>query len=71
LARHPVNALFVTGSEDSVIPPCEVRSLFHAAMPESKLIVVPGATHETVPYRFDELVPPVLAWLNKSQSAHP
>ncbi len=64
LARHPVTALFITGTEDNVIPPVEVRSLFTEALPDSKLIVVPEATHETVTYRFNELVPPVLAWLN-------
>jgi pimeloyl-ACP methyl ester carboxylesterase len=67
LARHPVPALFVTGTEDDVIPPSDVRKLFAEALPGSQLIVVPGATHETVPYRFSELLPPVLAWLNTSE----
>jgi pimeloyl-ACP methyl ester carboxylesterase len=64
LSRHPVSALFVTATKDDIIPPEEIRALFHQALPESKLIVVPGATHEALPYYFDELVPPVLAWLN-------
>lgn len=64
LARHPVTALFITGTEDTVIPPAEVRSLFKEALPDSELVVVPGATHETLPYLFDELIPPVLAWLD-------
>lgn len=64
LARHPVTALFVTASEDDVIPPDEVRSLFAESLPGSEFIVVPGATHETVPYYFAELIPPVLAWLD-------
>jgi pimeloyl-ACP methyl ester carboxylesterase len=63
LARHPVAALFVTADGDEVVPPAEVRQLFEMALPGSRLIVVPGATHETVPYHFSELVPPVLAWL--------
>ena len=67
LARHPVTALFITGTEDTVIPPADVRRLFAAALPGSQLIVVPGATHETVPYRFSELLPPVLAWLNTNE----
>jgi len=67
VARHPVTALFITSSEDTVIPPSEVRGLFQEALPGSELIVVPGATHETVPYRFSELVPPVLAWLNTNR----
>jgi pimeloyl-ACP methyl ester carboxylesterase len=68
LARHPVTALFIAGTEDDVIPPAEVRSLFNEALPDSELIVVPGATHETVPYHFSELVPPVLVWLNTNET---
>jgi pimeloyl-ACP methyl ester carboxylesterase len=67
LARHPVTALFVSGTEDNITPSAEVRSLFKEALPGSELIVVPGATHETVTYHFSELVPPVLAWLNTNE----
>jgi pimeloyl-ACP methyl ester carboxylesterase len=67
LARHPVTALFVSGSEDSVIPSADVRKLFEEALPGSELITVPGATHETVTYHFSELIPPVLAWLNTNE----
>jgi pimeloyl-ACP methyl ester carboxylesterase len=63
LARHPVTALFVAGTEDTIASPSDVQSLFKEALPGSELIVVPGATHETVTYHFNELVPPVLAWL--------
>jgi len=65
LARNPVKALFITGDADDVIPSEQVRGLFETALPGSKLIVVPGATHETVPYRFNELLVPVLTWLNE------
>jgi pimeloyl-ACP methyl ester carboxylesterase len=68
LARHPVTALFVSGTEDNIAPPADVRSLFKEALPGSQLIVVPGATHEIVTYRFSELVPPVLAWLNINET---
>ena len=67
LARHPVMALFVSGTEDSVIPLPELRRLYAEALPGSELIVVPGATHETLPYRFNEIVPPVLGWLNPNE----
>jgi pimeloyl-ACP methyl ester carboxylesterase len=63
LARHPVAALFVAGAADTVIPTAAVRQLEAAALPGSELIVVPGATHETLPYHFDELAAPVLKWL--------
>jgi pimeloyl-ACP methyl ester carboxylesterase len=67
LTRHPVSALFVSGAKDKVIPPADMQKLFNEALPESELIVVPGATHETVTYHFSEILPPVLAWLNTSE----
>ncbi len=63
LARHPVAGLFVVGSEDKITPLADVQKLFEAAALGSKLITVPEATHETVPYFFSELSAPVLAWL--------
>jgi len=70
LARHPVTALFVSGTEDNITPLADVRSLFNESLPGSELIVVSGATHETVTYRFSELVPPVLAWLNTNETGY-
>ena len=57
-------ALFVAGAEDKVSPVAEVWKLYEAAAPGSLWGVVPGATHEALPYYFDDLVPPVLAWLD-------
>ena len=68
---HPVSALFVSGTEDNIIPPADVQRLFGEALPGSELIVVPGATHETVTYHFNELVPPVLAWFNTNAPGRP
>jgi len=66
LARRPVTALFVAGAEDKITPVTDVEQLRALAAPGSELIVVPDATHEAVTYFFDELVPPVLAWLSKA-----
>lgn len=63
LARSPVVALFVAGAEDRVTPIGDVRKLYEEAAPGSAWVVVPGATHEAVTYYFDDLVPPMLAWL--------
>ncbi len=63
LDRHPVTALFIAGAEDKVTPPADVKQLHQLASPESKFILVPGATHEAVTYFFPELVPPVSEWL--------
>jgi dienelactone hydrolase len=71
LAQHPVTALFVSATGDNVIPPADVRTLFEEALPDSELIIVSGATHETVTYHFNELVPPVLAWLNTNEPDRP
>ena len=64
LARHSVAALFMAGAEDRVAPPTEVRRLYEQAAPGSELVVVADATHEAVPYYFDELIPPILTWLH-------
>lgn len=67
LARHPVQALIVAASGDKITSTADMEKLFEAAAPGSRLITVPDATHETVTYRFDDLVPPVLDWLDASR----
>jgi pimeloyl-ACP methyl ester carboxylesterase len=67
LARNPVLALFVAGGEDKIMPVGEVRGLYQAAAPGSQWLEVPGATHEAVPYYFDDLAPPLLKWLDQQK----
>ena len=67
LDRHPVNALFIAGAEDKVAPAAGVDKLRRLASPQSRLIVVPGATHEAVTYFFPELLPPVSEWLARDR----
>lgn len=64
LRRDPVTALFVAGGEDKIMPVKDVEQLFSLASPESRIIIVPDATHEALTYYFSDLVPPVLAWLD-------
>jgi pimeloyl-ACP methyl ester carboxylesterase len=64
MSRHPVSALFVAGTNDKITPLADVRKLQALAAPGSKLIVIPGATHETITYDMAALSPPVLAWLS-------
>jgi pimeloyl-ACP methyl ester carboxylesterase len=72
LSRQPVAALFVAGAEDRVIPPADVQGLFEQCATGSEFLIVPNATHEAIPYFFDDLAPPVLAWLrNTPASASP
>jgi len=73
LAQHPISALFVAGGKDEIMPEADVEQLRNLAARESKLIVVPDATHETLTYFMADLTPTVLAWLtnktNQSKSA--
>jgi pimeloyl-ACP methyl ester carboxylesterase len=66
LARHPMTALFISGANDDIIPPADVQRLFEEGLPGSELVEVPDATHETVTYHFNEMSPPVLAWLDST-----
>ncbi len=68
LRRDPVAALFVAGGEDKIAPASVVARLEKMAGPGSRLIVVPGATHEAVTYYFQQLSEPVLQWLNGAKN---
>jgi pimeloyl-ACP methyl ester carboxylesterase len=63
LKRKPVAALFVTGGKDTIAPAGDVELLRSLALPDSRLIVVPEATHEALTYYFTDLKEPVLEWL--------
>jgi pimeloyl-ACP methyl ester carboxylesterase len=64
LRRTPVPALFVAGDEDAIAPTNDVRADYLLASPGSRMIIVPGATHEGLTYYFPELLPEVLPWLD-------
>jgi hypothetical protein len=64
LEQNPVTALIVAADGDRITSSSDMKRLFDAAAPGSELIIVPDATHETVTYHFNELIPPVLKWLN-------
>jgi len=63
VARNPEAVLFVSAADDRIAPLGEVEQLRALAAPASQLVLVPDATHETVLYHFEELVPPVINWL--------
>jgi pimeloyl-ACP methyl ester carboxylesterase len=71
LARDPVAALFIAGTEDDIAPPADVCALFAQAAPRSTLLTIACATHETLPYHFDELTQPVLDWLADQPASPP
>lgn len=63
LDGHSVTALFVAGGDDRISPVSTVRALFDKGGVGSQFVIVPDATHESVPFHFPELVPVVLDWL--------
>ena len=67
LRRRPVTALFIAGENDHIAPAGDVKQLETLAAPGSRLIVVPAATHESLPYCFDDLAGPIIDWLKQSQ----
>lgn len=66
LQRSPVTALFVAGADDNIAPVDEVNRLRAMAAAPSRLLIVPHAAHEAVPYFFNSLVEPVLSWLEQT-----
>jgi pimeloyl-ACP methyl ester carboxylesterase len=66
LSRHSGTALFIAGAGDRISPAAEVHRLLAYAGKPSQFIEVPRATHEALPYFFEDLVPPVLDWLSQA-----
>ena len=64
LDRHAVEALFVAGADDRISPVTDVHMVWEQAGAGSRFLEIPGATHEALPYFFDDLVVPVLEWLD-------
>lgn len=65
LSQHPESVLLIAADDDKIAPLSEVKELRQLASSDSKLIVVPNSTHETVTYHFEDLTAPVLAWLSE------
>ncbi len=69
LTKRPVRALFVATDHDPIAPLKEVRRLFSAALPGSAYERLEHGIHETAPFQFEELLPPVRAWLESAVPA--
>jgi len=65
MMQKPVTALFVAGANDHIAPVKDVEQLRSLALPGSKLVVVTGATHESLTYYFADLGPPIITWLTQ------
>ncbi len=62
-ANHET-ALFVAGEADRIAPPDQVERLYELAGPGNKLLLVPRAAHELLPFYLDALAAPVNDWLS-------
>jgi hypothetical protein len=71
MRRKPVLALFVAGGEDKISPPGEVQQVRELALAGSELVLVRQATHEGLTYYFDDLAPPIIAWLDAGKFSSP
>jgi hypothetical protein len=71
LARTSVPALFVAGGLDAITPVSDVARLHTLAMAGSQIVVIPRATHETLPYWLNELGVPVVNWLAGTPTGSP
>jgi len=67
LKRHPVKALFIAGSADTIMPPSELKDLESLSLPGSQLVIVDKGTHEALTYFFEAMDPPVLKWLKEGR----
>jgi pimeloyl-ACP methyl ester carboxylesterase len=61
--RKPAKALFIVGMEDNITTPLDSSRLKALAAPGSRVLFVPGANHETVPYFFNPVLDATTAWL--------
>lgn len=64
MRRHPVKSLLIVGTHDMVTPPQNVQTLRKMLEPDSKMVLVLRATHETVAYQFKEVAPLVEDWIS-------
>lgn len=69
LAHHPVDALFIAGDQDVITPVTDVQRLAAQAGPASRCVIVPGATHESLPLHLDALEQAVSEWLNAATAS--
>lgn len=65
LRRHAPAALLVAGGDDVITPWPEVERLQSLCAPGSRLHVVLGANHESLPFRFPEIAQAVDRWLRE------
>jgi alpha-beta hydrolase superfamily lysophospholipase len=64
LSQNQRSTLFIAGGADKIAPLDQVEQLYKLSGPENKLLVVPNAAHEPLPFYLDNLAEPVLRWFS-------
>jgi pimeloyl-ACP methyl ester carboxylesterase len=64
LSQSDRSTLFVAGGADKIAPLDQVEQLYKLSGPENKLLVVPNAAHEPLPFYLDDLAEPVVRWFS-------
>ena len=67
LTPGTTSALLIAGANDRITPVDDVRDLQELLGPHSELVIVPGATHESLPFCVAETSTAVVTWLDRGQ----
>lgn len=62
LQANPPRALLLAGGADVIAPVAAVESLQDVCRRGSRLWVLDGSNHEALPFRFNQLAPPIERW---------
>jgi alpha-beta hydrolase superfamily lysophospholipase len=57
--------LFMAGQADAIATLDQVQKLHRLAGEDNEILILPQATHETLPFHLDQLAGPVSHWLNQ------
>jgi alpha-beta hydrolase superfamily lysophospholipase len=64
VSHNEPTTLFVAGGADKIAPLAQVEQLYKLSGPDNKLLVVPNAAHEPLPFYLDNLADPVIRWFS-------
>lgn len=69
IQRSEEPAFFIAGEGDKIATIDQVEELYQSAGAGSKLLVVPKAAHEPLPFYLDDLAKPITDWLSGEKNA--
>ncbi len=65
LRHNEPTTLFVAGGADKIAPLKQVEQLHKLSGPENRLLIIPNAAHEPLPFYLDNLAQPVVRWFSE------